>query len=182
VSTVRADLARASERRHKLTITSPNQGVFILPEARSLPGQFIKQGALLGYIMGTSESNVVVVVNQSDIALVRKRTKGVELRLAGDLDTPLTVAIDRATPAASDYLPSPVLGTTGGGDIPVNPADPRGTQTLTKTFQFEIKLAIDQKKIRIGERVYALFDHGYEPLALQWYRSLRQLFLRQFHV
>ena len=75
-----------------------------------------------------------------------------------------------------------VLGTAGGGSIPVNPADPQGLETLTKTFQFEIRLPIQKGNIRIGERVYALFDYGYEPLALQWFRSLRQLFLRQFHV
>jgi len=26
------------------------------------------------------------------------------------------------------------------------------------------------------------FDHGFEPLAVQWYRSLRRLFLRWFNV
>lgn len=182
MASVNADLARARERKHELTVRSPNQGLFVLPEARNLPGRFVEQGALLGYIMGASESTVVVVVNQSDIALVRERTRSVELRLAGHLDTPFTAVIDREIPAASDLLPSPVLGTTGGGSIPVDPADPQGLQTLIKTFQFEIKLPIDQKDVRIGERAYALFDHGYEPLALQWYRCLRQLFLRRFQV
>lgn len=182
ITSVKADLARARERKDELTIRSPNQGLFVLPEARNLPGRFVEQGALLGYIMGASESTVVVVVSQSDIALVRERTKDVELRLAGHLDTPFTANIDRAIPAASDYLPSPVLGTTGGGSIPVAPSDPRGVQTLTKTFQFEVKLPIDQRNVRIEERAYAMFDHGYEPIALQWYRSLRQLFLRRFHV
>jgi putative peptide zinc metalloprotease protein len=54
--------------------------------------------------------------------------------------------------------------------------------TLKKTFQFEFKLPLAKEQVKIGERVYALFDHGYEPIALQWYRSVRQLFLRQFHV
>lgn len=182
IASVSADLARALERRHELTIRSPSKGLLVLHEARNLPGRFVEQGTLLGYIMGTSESTVVVVVKQSDVALVRERTRSVKLRRAGNLDTPLTVTIDRAIPAASDLLPSPILGSTGGGNIPVNPSDPKGRQTLTQTFQFEIKLAIDQNNIRVGERIYALFDHGYEPLALQWYRSLRQLFLREFHV
>lgn len=34
----------------------------------------------------------------------------------------------------------------------------------------------------IGTRVHVLFDHGAEPLAQQWYRRLRQLFLRQLSV
>ena len=33
-----------------------------------------------------------------------------------------------------------------------------------------------------GGRAHVRFDHGTEPLAQQWYRSLRQLFLRQFTI
>ena len=182
IISAKADLNRTRERMDELIVLSPNQGLFVLPEADNLPGRFVKQGALLGYIMGASASTVVVVVGQADIALVREHTTGVQLRLAGNLDKPFTVSIDREIPAASDCLPSPVLGTTGGGCIPVDPSDPKGVRTLTKTFQFEIKLPIDQSNSRIGERVYAMFEHGYEPIALQWFRSLRQLFLSRFHV
>ncbi|MDX2493696.1 MAG: peptidase M50 [Desulfuromusa sp.] len=182
VGSVEADLARVLERKNELIVKSPSQGLFVLPGVDNLQGHFVEHGALLGYIMGAAESNVVVVVSQSDIALVREQTKSVELRLAGDLDKTFITTITREVPAASDYLPSPVLGTTGGGKIPVNPADPKGLQTLAKTFQLEIKLPLEKEDIRIGERAYALFDHGYEPIALQWYRSLRKLFLRQFHV
>jgi putative peptide zinc metalloprotease protein len=182
VGAVEADLARVLERKNELIVKSPNEGLFVLPDAENLQGHFVGQGTLLGYIMGASESNVVVAVSQSDIALVREKTKSVELRLAGNLGKTLTTTITREVPAASDQLPSPVLGTTGGGKIPVNPSDPEGVQTLTKTFQLEIRLPLGKEDIRIGERAYALFDHGYEPIALQWYRSLRKLFLRQFHV
>ncbi len=185
IITVKADLSRALERKHELTICSPNSGLFILPEDRNLIGRFTSQGSLLGYILGVSEPTVVLVVSQADVSLVRERTKKVELRLSGSLDAPFSAVIDREIPAASDMLPSPALGTTGGGSIPVDPADPKGLRTLVKTFQFEIKLPINQeniKNVRIGERVYALFDQGYEPLGLQWYRSLRQLFLQRFHV
>ncbi len=182
MDSIKANLTRANERQHELIIRSPQQGLFILPGAGNLPGRFVKQGELLGYIRGESASIVVLVVDQSDIALVRERTEGVELRLSGSFDSPYTTIIDREVPAASNMLPSPALGTTGGGKIPVDPADPQGLRTLANTFQFEIKLPIPKEHVRIGERAYALLDHGYEPLALQWFRSLRQLFLRRFHV
>lgn len=182
VGSVKADLARVRERKDELLVRSPNQGFLVLPNGHNLPGHFVEQGTLLGYIMGAADSTVVVVVGQSDIALVREQTKSVELRLAGRLNKPFATTINREIPAASDQLPSPVLGTFGGGTIPVNPADPKGLQTLTKTFQFEVSLPHKKENIKIGERAYALFDHGYEPLAMQWYRSLRKLFLRQFHV
>ena len=177
-----ADLSRARERMTELVMNSPSSGLFILPEEDSLSGRFVTQGALLGYIMGVSDSMVVVVVDQSDISLVRENTRRVELRLAGSLSRLHTARIDRQIPAASDRLPSRVLGTAGGGAIPVNPADAQGLQTVKKTFQFEFRLPQDKAEVRVGERVYALFDHGYEPVALQLFRSVRQLFLRRFHV
>lgn len=182
LNTAKADLARARERLDELLIHSPKHGLFVLPGGHKLVGHFISQGMLLGYIMGAAESNVVVAVEQSAIALVREKTRGVELRLATNLAKPFTTKINRVIPAASNQLPSPVLGTTGGGSISVHPTDTKGTQSLEKTFQLELDLPPQQENIRIGERAYALFDHGYEPLALQWYRSLRRLFLRQFHV
>ncbi len=137
---------------------------------------------MLGYIIGAAESTVIVVVEQSDINLVRENTTQVELRLIGSLDRLHTTRIDRQVPAASDRLPSAVLGTAGGGRIPVSPEDPDGLHTLKKTFQFEFRLPLEQQSVRIGERVFALFDHGYEPIAMQLFRSVRQLFLRRFHV
>jgi len=35
---------------------------------------------------------------------------------------------------------------------------------------------------RLGSRVYVRFDHGREPLGWQWFRRIRQLFLRRLNV
>ena len=78
--------------------------------------------------------------------------------------------------------PGRSIGTQGGGSIPVNPGDAQGLETLKTTFQFEFRLPLEKESVRVGERVYALFDHGYEPIALQVFRSFGQLFLRRFHV
>ena len=174
-------LARAQERKAELTVRSPNSGVLVLPAADRLPGRYLRQGELLGYVRSAAPSLVQAVVSQADIALVRERTRRVELRLAGSPATVHTTAIDRQTPAAVDALPSPVLGTTGGGRIVVDPADPEGRRTLSRLFQVEISLPLTSDRVRIGERAHVLFDHGYEPLGRQWFRSVRQLFLRRFH-
>jgi len=34
---------------------------------------------------------------------------------------------------------------------------------------------------RVGARAYVRFDHGAEPIAVQGYRQLRQLFLQYFN-
>lgn len=176
-----ASLARVREKMNGLTVNSPGEGRFILPEGEGLRGRFIRQGELLGYIMGSAAPTVVVAVEQADIALVREGSRAVELRLASGLARPLAATIVREVPAASDILPSPVLGTMGGGRIPVDPADPRGVQAAVKIFQIEMRLPVRHAPIRIGERVYARIDHGWETLAQQGYRRMRQLFLGRFN-
>ena len=49
-------------------------------------------------------------------------------------------------------------------------------------FQIDVELMGGLSVDRFGERVYVRFDHKMEPLALQWYRGIRRLFLSRFNV
>ncbi len=111
---------------------------------------------------------------------IRERTESVQILLVERLDEPLTATISREVPAASFSIPSAALGDTGGGSLAVDPSDPSGTTTLEQVFHVE--LIFDEPVDRLGGRTYVRFDHGMEPLGWQWYRQLRQLFLRRFDV
>ena len=65
-----------------MTIRSPADGTFVVPQIQDLPGQFIKQGTQVGYVLDLAALTVRVVVSQDDIDLVRQRLHGVEVRLA----------------------------------------------------------------------------------------------------
>lgn len=182
IEVAQANLERTQERMDELLISSPNAGILVMPEVQKLKGSFVRQGQVLGYVLGNTEPTATVIVRQEDITLVREQTGNVRLWLAGNREPSLTAEVSRLTPAASDVLPSPVLGITGGGSIPVRPTDTRGVETFSKTFQLEIPIPLDADRVRLGERVYALFDHGYKPLAFQWYHSLRTLFLRRLNI
>ena len=88
----------------------------------------------------------------------------------------------RAVPGGTQQLPTAALGTAGGGSIAVDPRDPDGRQTLVRVFEFEVDLPDEASTKFLGNRVHVRFDHGFEPIGLQLYRSLRQLLLRQFGV
>ena len=90
--------------------------------------------------------------------------------------------IKRVVPAGSEQLPSMALGSAGGGDIMVTTEDRKGVTAIQKVFQFELVLQNNADIEHIGSRVYVRFGHGSEPLAEQWFRSLRQLFLRRLNV
>ncbi len=113
---------------------------------------------------------------------MRKLVTAVEVKLTEQPDKSLKAEIERIIPAADLNLPSAALGTAGGGVIPVDPTDPDGIRALENIFQLDLSLPQEVKNPHIGGRVYVRFDHGNMPLAMQWYRRLRQLLLRKFYV
>ncbi|MFQ5552015.1 MAG: HlyD family efflux transporter periplasmic adaptor subunit, partial [Gemmatimonadales bacterium] len=182
LKTVQASLVRARERIDDLLVRSSSDGILVVPQAQDLPGRFVKHGEPIAYVVNFEDITTRVVVPQGDVGLVRRDTQGVEVRFADGVATALQATILREVPAASDRLPSPALGSGGGGQFQIDPQDEQGTRTLDPIFQFDLSLPPDTVIGNAGGRVYVRFDHGTEPLARQWYRSLRQLFLRQFTI
>ena len=177
-----ADLALHRRRDEALVVRSPTQGRFYLPRAADLPGRFIAKGATLGYVADPGRPIVRVLVPQDVIDLVRQRTGAVQIRFADRLTQVFDARVDREVPAASSQLPSLAFSTQGGGDISLDPEQAEGGRALDSFFQFELSLAEGATSASVGGRVHVRFDHGREPLAWRLYRSLRQLFLRQFNV
>jgi putative peptide zinc metalloprotease protein len=183
IAAAEARLARARERVGDVVIRSPADGSFLMSSAAAdLVGRFLKQGELVGYVVGPYVATARVVVPQSDIALVRQHTERVDLRLSSRVGQRLETAIRRHVPAATDRLPSRALGTAGGGPIPVDPQDPDGLRTLEKVFQLDVALPRSAATRQIGARVHVRFCHGSEPLGFRMYRALRRLFLRRLGV
>ena len=180
IQVVQADLQRAREQAESLLLRSPVEGLFLVDLPDDLPGRFVRRGDLLGYVADLGEPTVRVSVPQADIGLVKQRTQSVSVRLAEQLVSPLTAIVTRQVPAAVGRLPSAALGPMGGGPFAVDPEDSTGTRAMEGVFEVELVLPVPVE--RLGMRVYVRFDHGSEPLARQWYRRVRQLFLRKFNV
>lgn len=180
ITTIREDLALARTRLDALTVRSRVAGNFLLERPRDLVNRYVHNGDLIGYVTDLSQGRVRVAVTQENVGLIRERTDSVWVRLTEQLDEPVQATVSRAVPAAMDRLPSAVLGTAGGGAVPVDPGDSEGVRTLDNVFHIELEIPTPVP--RIGGRAYVRFEHGSEPLARQTYRRLRQLFLRHFDV
>jgi len=183
LAAVAGDLARAREQLEALIIRSPRAGVFIVPNRQDLPGRFVRKGQIVAYVINPSDHLTVrAVVSQDNIGLLREEIRKVNVleTVWGGRDYEATLR--RAVPGGSLQLPTAALGTAGGGSFPVDPRDPEGRQTLARVFEFEVALPDEATTRFLGNRVHVRFDHGYEPIGLQLYRSLRQLLLRQFGV
>jgi putative peptide zinc metalloprotease protein len=175
-------LARARERQSELMIRSHAAGTFVLPKAEDLPGRFVKRGELLAHVVDLKTITVRTIVDQNDIDLIRHQTQEVQVRLAERLADPMPASVKRLVPAASEELPSPALGSGGGGQVALDPQDPKGQKAIKKLFQIDLELPLQNGILNVGGRVYVRFDHGREALAAQWYRQGRQLFLARFNV
>lgn len=177
-----AELDRERERSKKLIINSNKNGIFVLHGAGNLAGRRVKQGDRLGFVLDRSVMTVRVAVPQNRIGLVRDNLKEVQVKLAESIQTTIPATLNRGVPAAQTRLPSRVLGREGGGKIAVDPSDTQGLTTLQSVFVFDLTLHEEPSAWRIGQRAYVKFDHGHQPLAQQWYRQGRQLFIRRFGV
>ncbi len=177
-----SELHRVNERRGALQIAAKVAGTFVAHRPRDLPGRFLRQGDLVGYVIAGPSQTVRVVVPQSEVDLIKSRTRGVEVRLGYKGENVVAANLLRAVPAATDQLPAIALGTAGGGRLPVDPLDEQGLKTTENVFQFDVELPAGAPAYYLGQRAHVRFDHGHETLGAQWYRQLRQLFLARLEI
>jgi putative peptide zinc metalloprotease protein len=173
---------RVRERHARLTLFAESEGVLTAPHDQDLGDRYFKKGELVGYVLDRRQLVARTVVGQDDIDLVRTRLNGAQIRFADAIDHVHDSRVVREAPGGITDLPSAALSPGGGGKVPTDPGDPGGLKTLGRIFLFDLSLPDGTLASTFGERVYVRFDHPAEPLASQWYRRLRQLFLSRFNV
>lgn len=175
-------LKRVRERHDRLILRSATDGILTAPRDQDLTEQFFKKGELIAYVLDRHQLIARTVVTQDDIDLVRTRLKSAEIRFADAISQAHAATVIHEAPGGIDELPTAALSPMGGGKIATDPKDEHGLKTLGRVFLLDLTLPADTPPSAFGERVYVRFDHRAEPLASQWYRRLRQLFLSRFNV
>lgn len=174
---------RARQRAQGLLMVAAAPGRFTVPRAGDLPGRHLRQGDVLGYVLGDAAPVVRVVLDQGAVDAVGSATLQVQLRRVSEAGQVLQGRVLRQVPAGRDEVPSQALTPSGGGSIAVDPRDPRGLRTLERVFQLDVGVdAMAGQGLRYGERVQLRFTHEPAPLAAQLWPVLRRLFLRHFDV
>jgi putative peptide zinc metalloprotease protein len=177
-----AELVRVRAQAAAAVIRSPAAGRVVLPQARDLPGHFVRRGEVLGYVANSEQPIVRAVLSQADVTFVHGRIESVAVRLANRLGDVLPATVQREVPRASERLPSRALGVMGGGPFAVDSRDSEGMTAAEKLFQLDLALPADARIAGIGERAYVRFEHGNEPLAIRGFRAVRRLFLARLGV
>lgn len=165
-----------------LTVNAPVEGRWVPAQASELQGRYVKRGEIIGYVVSGPSNIMRVAVTQADMDLIHSRLHSVQTRLSTYLSQSIDARISRITPDGNELLLSPALGSSGGGAIPVDPAQQEGTKALQRVFDIELTLNQPVPSQVFGDRTYVRFDLGWAPLGWQWMLRLRQLFLAQFDV
>jgi putative peptide zinc metalloprotease protein len=177
IERLKQEIERYETRIELLTIRSSTNGTLALARASDLAGSYIAKGTVVGHVIEPGKTVVRAVLTQSDVGLVRDQTTKIEVRLAEHNFDARSASIMNQTPASTRELPSAALGDKGGGTFVTDPSDEHGLQLQLPVFVVDVQLN-DEPLKRIGGRAWILFDHGSQPLAFQWARSIRQVFLK----
>ncbi|GGO88396.1 hypothetical protein GCM10011348_43760 [Marinobacterium nitratireducens] len=176
-----ADIEDARQRAEDLVVRAPVAGRLVLARPSDLVGRFVHRGDLLAHVAEFRDPLIRVLVPERRADLVRRRTESVDVRFArapGDIHV---ARIVRDAPALSSLVPSLALSTEGGGDIALDPAAPGHDRALQHLLHLDLKLQDAPSVETYGDRVYARFYHGNEPMAARLYRGAMQVFLRFFN-
>jgi putative peptide zinc metalloprotease protein len=165
-----------------LNVKASAAGRWLPAASTELEGRYVKRGEVVGYVVDGPSRRVRAAVTQEDMDLIRARLAQVEVRMAHDVRHAVAAKVLRQVPGGESELVSPALGTSGGGEIAVDPSHQGGTRTLKRVFDVEIELAEPPRSSVFGDRAYVRFDLGWAPLGWQWFLRLRQLFLAHLNV
>jgi putative peptide zinc metalloprotease protein len=175
-------LTTKQQRLGELDVRAGAEGQFVLAAAPApdLPGRFVRQGELIGYVTPGYAEVARIAVSQDDVDLVRGRLRGIEFWLANRPGETFRGEIVRAVPGATRELPSPALALGNGGVFALDPRDEKGKTTLNRVFLFDVALPPQLRRVPFGTRVHVRFSLDWEPIGWQMARRLRQMFLARF--
>jgi putative peptide zinc metalloprotease protein len=177
---VDGELRELDETSARLELRAQVPGIFVLPGQDDIPGAFVRRGSTLGYVLSAGAVTLRAAIPERDAALVRELTRAVEVRLADRPSAAVRGSLVRDVPASTRELPSAALSDRGGGPFIARQDDKDGLQISEPVVLVDLELPGTRLE-RVGGRAWVRFDHGAEPLAQQWYRRGRQLFLQHFN-
>lgn len=180
IERLETELEEMSERISALNIFAYSTGVWWVKKPESLEGKFYPRGSVLGYILQEENMNVLAMVEEADIDLLRGSVEHVSAKRSSNLSIIHHPQSWHVQPATTKTLVSQALSDQYGGNIVLNPG---ATENKAIGNYFNLEFRFEQwQNPRVEERVFLKFDHGDEALGLRCYRALRRIFLRYFDV
>ncbi len=180
IAAINAEIVLLQTRVDNLSVRSPSAGVFRITRQHHLQGSYLQQGDEVALIEQPGNARIRAALLQEEVGLVHRATTRVGIRFASNPQQLFIANSMQEQPIASNQLPSPALGTQGGGRLVVDTAQAGGLHVKEKIFLLDITVTDFNRPGYFGERAQVRFHHPAEPLAQRWYRGLQQIFIRHF--
>lgn len=184
LESVQKRIARVETDRAAMTLRARQAGLWIAPQVEESVGRWLPRGTALGLVIDPRDYEFVATVVQEDVdSLFTRPIPGAEIRLIGQAGESLTATNLRKIPGEQRVLPSPALGWSGGGEIPISPRDPEGRKAAEPFFEVRADIQpLEGVTLVHGRAGKIRFELPSEPLLPRWIRRLRQLLQRRYQI
>lgn len=181
----RAELERARARSDALVLTSPIDGTFAAGsgtdgDLHALQGRFATKGSVVGMVATPDRLIVRATVADRDQAYVFAHRANLDaikpsVRVSGMAARELHATLVRVAGAGSRKITDEALSTAAGGEVLLDPSDPKRQSTLAPQFFVEVRPQFDDPP-PLGVRARVRLGIEPRPLLAQWWRRAAQLF------
>ncbi len=186
----RADLQRAQRRVDALSVVAPISGVLMPADGTAIDlnnsvGRFVARGALIAQVGSTDRLEVRAMVSDLDHAYVfragaRPEDVHATFRLRGLSGTESAAEVVRVGPSGTRTVSSEALSTHGGGDVAIDPTDPKAQRTLHAQFVVVVRTDDAPPTMMPGQWARVRLGIAPEPLLVQaWRRTLQYFSMRR---
>jgi len=184
IEALQEKIARVEFELSSLFVQPTLSGTWVSPDIEKTKGTYLRRGEQIGFVASLDDVRIRATAGQELAALlVEQAYERLEIRVKGRPEVMLTGSIEKIFPAGQEVLPSEALGYAVGGAMPTLSQDPRGITAAEQFFEIRIRPNPDSSvRLLSGQRVIARIQMPSKPLAAQWWRSVRQLFQRRFHI
>jgi putative peptide zinc metalloprotease protein len=184
IEAMKEKMARVDFELSSLHLRPSRPGKWVSPDIDKIKGMYLQRGKQIGFIADLDDVFIRATAGQNLAALLIDQARDqLEIRVKDRPDVLLTGRIEKIFPAGQEVLPSEAMGYGVGGTMPTQRQDPYGRKTVEQFYEIRIRPNRDASvRLLTGQRVVARVQLRSKPLAAQWWLSVRQLFLRRFHI
>ena len=184
LETIERKLADLENNRDSLIVRARQGGLWVTPDEGQIAGAWVPRGSVLGEVVNTESFRFAAAVLQDEAGnLFEESGRKAEVRLKGQGDHNLAVNAYLTIPFEYQRLPSPALGWSGGGNVPVALTDDTGLTATEPFFQIYADVeSIPEIKYLHGRTGQIRFDLEPQPLLWQWVRKFRRMLQRRYQI
>ncbi len=178
-----ASLADLQRNETELIVRARGSGIWIPASKEAISGLWVERGRYMGDIVGGDRFQFAAVVAQEEVSdLFDASVRSVDVRLWGEAHQSIGTEEVRLIPYQHEKLPSPSLGQSGGGNVPVRAASQQGVDNAAEPFFLVNALLEKNSGVHLlhGRSGNIRFSLEPEPLIVQWSRYIYQLFQKRY--